>query len=135
MATKLIPRERKEQFQVFSLDGSSLTGIIKNLGLDFLDKSDKKSERLKEVGKEDKIWMEMYKLIVDFFYLMETLSLRDFIITLEKCIIFRALSEVNGNQKEAARFLGIKYTTLNEKIKKYKIDFKKSPCLISGYLY
>lgn len=130
MATKLIPREGKEQIQEFSIDGSSLSGIIESLDLDFLDRSDKKSEKLQEVSKENKLRMEMYKLIVEFFSLKETLSLKDFIITLEKCIILRALSEVNGNQKEAARFLGIKYTTLNEKIKKYKIDFKKSPYLI-----
>jgi DNA-binding NtrC family response regulator len=130
MATKLIPREGKEQIQEFSIDGSSLSGIIESLDLDFLDRSDKKSEKLQEVSKENKLRMEMYKLTVEFFFLKETLSLKDFIITLEKCIILRALSEVNGNQKEAARFLGIKYTTLNEKIKKYKIDFKKSPYLI-----
>jgi len=44
----------------------------------------------------------------------------------ERNIIIRVLSMVNGNQKEAAKILRIKYTTLNEKIKKYKIQLRKS---------
>jgi len=133
-STKLIPRERKEQFQAFSIEGSSSLGIIENLDLGFLEKSDKKHEKIKEVGKEEKIRLEMYRLIVEFFYRKETLSLKEFIMNLEKCIILMALSKANGNQKEAAKFLGIKYTTLNEKIKKYRIDFKKSPYFVSGFL-
>jgi len=133
-STKLIPQERKEHFQLFSLEGDSSPGIIQNLGLGLLEKSDKKYKKVKDAIKEDKIRIEMYRLIVEFFCRNETLSLKDFIVNLEKCIILRSLSKVNGNQKEAAKFLGIKYTTLNEKIKKYKIDFKKSPYFVSGFL-
>jgi DNA-binding protein Fis len=32
-----------------------------------------------------------------------------------------------GNQKQAAMAMGIKYTTLNEKLKKYGIRFEKTP--------
>jgi DNA-binding protein Fis len=45
----------------------------------------------------------------------------------EKSIIVNVLSKVQGNQKEAAKVLGIKYTTLNEKLKRYRIRFQKSP--------
>ncbi|KKN46786.1 hypothetical protein LCGC14_0669660, partial [marine sediment metagenome] len=54
-------------------------------------------------------------------------SLREVQDILEKAILIKVLSYVNGNQKDAANFLGIKYTTLNEKIKKYNIKFSKSP--------
>jgi DNA-binding NtrC family response regulator len=36
----------------------------------------------------------------------------------------RALLEAGGSQKRAARILGIKYTTLNYKVKKHKIRIK-----------
>lgn len=37
-------------------------------------------------------------------------------------LIARALEETDGHQVNAARLLGIKTTTLNEKIKRYGID-------------
>jgi len=133
-STKLIPPEKKEDFQLLSLEGNSPSAIIESLTLDFLDKSDKKYGKVKDVHTKDKIRKEMYKFIVEFFCKKETLPLKEFIMTLEKCIILRALSKFNGNQKEAAKFLGIKYTTLNEKIKKYRIDFRKNPYFVSGFL-
>ena len=119
---------------MFSLEGNSPSAIMENLALDFLDKSDKKYGKVKDSPAKDEIRKEMYKFIVEFFCKKETLSLKEFIMTLEKCIILRTLSKYNGNQKDAAKFLGIKYTTLNEKIKKYKIDFRKSPYSVSGFL-
>lgn len=133
-STKLIPREKKDKFQLFSLEGNSPSAIIESLALDFFDESDKSYGKVKDANRKDKIEMEMYKFIVEFFCKKETLPLKEFIMTLEKCIILRTLSKFNGNQKEAAKFLGIKYTTLNEKIKKYRIDFRKSPYFVSGFL-
>jgi transcriptional regulator with GAF, ATPase, and Fis domain len=46
--------------------------------------------------------------------------------TVERSIIIRTLAIVDGCQKDAAKVLGLKYTTLNEKVKKYKIRIKKS---------
>jgi DNA-binding NtrC family response regulator len=37
-------------------------------------------------------------------------------------LIKRALQETHGNQAEASRLLGLKKTTLNEKLKRYKIE-------------
>lgn len=53
--------------------------------------------------------------------------LKEFIDNLEKSIIINVLEKVYGHQKEAAKVLGMKYTTLNEKVKKYRIRFYKSP--------
>ena len=41
----------------------------------------------------------------------------------EMDLIRIALDRTNGNQTRAARLLGVKLTTLNTKIKKYKISF------------
>ncbi|MBW2035667.1 MAG: hypothetical protein JRI94_19220, partial [Deltaproteobacteria bacterium] len=42
----------------------------------------------------------------------------------EKRLIIGVLSRVNGSRKKAAGLLGIKYTTLHEKLKKYNIHFR-----------
>ena len=52
---------------------------------------------------------------------------KELIGNVEKSILIRTLSQFNGSQKSAAKFLGIKYTTLNEKLKRYNIRFDKKP--------
>jgi len=44
---------------------------------------------------------------------------------LERRIIIEALESARGNQSEASRKLGVKYTTLNEKIKRHRIALRK----------
>ena len=78
---------------------------------------------------EVKIRREAIRLFSEAFYLGQTIPMKTFIESLEKDIIFNMLVKVNGNQKEVARLLGMKYTTLNQKIKKYGINFKKKPFL------
>ncbi len=56
------------------------------------------------------------------------LSLKDFLAKLEREILIEALSRLNGNQKLAAKALGLKHTTLNAKTRKYHISFFKGPC-------
>jgi tetratricopeptide (TPR) repeat protein len=61
------------------------------------------------------------------------IPLKDVIDELEKKVIVQVLSEVEGNQKDAAKILGMKYTTLNEKVKRYGIRVKRvSMILLSG---
>jgi tetratricopeptide (TPR) repeat protein len=63
------------------------------------------------------------------------IPLKDVIGELEKKVIVQVLNEVEGNQKDAARILGMKYTTLNEKLKRYGIRVKRfSLILLSGLL-
>lgn len=64
---------------------------------------------------------QIYKLFIDLFFLKDRVPLKNILTGLEKRIIIRVLDRTGGNQKEAAGLLGIKYTTLNEKIKKYGI--------------
>ena len=64
---------------------------------------------------------------VEFFCREKPVFLKDLMDQIEKCVIYRVLCLTRGNQRQAAMALGIKYTTLNEKLKKYGIRFLKTP--------
>ena len=78
-------------------------------------------------GQQEKFRADMLQLFIEFFCQEQSLDLRDLIESLEKCIIVNALLKADGSQKQAAKALGVKYTTLNEKIKRYNIRFEKYP--------
>jgi len=77
-------------------------------------------------SQNEKHRSEILGFCIDILCQQWPLNLKELLETLEKDIILNALSRVGGNQKEAARILGIKYTTLNEKIKRYNIHFQKN---------
>jgi len=54
-------------------------------------------------------------------------SYREILNILEKAILIKVLSHVNGKQSDAAKFLGILHTTIYEKLKKHNIKFSKRP--------
>jgi len=56
----------------------------------------------------------------------DRICLKRLLDTLERLIIIRALNRSRGNQRAAAVRLGLKYTTLNEKVKKHGLRFSKS---------
>lgn len=62
---------------------------------------------------------------IEYFCIQEKIPFQELMNTLERSIIIRALEEFNGNQKAAAQYLGIKHTTLNQKVKKHNILFQK----------
>lgn len=53
------------------------------------------------------------------------IPLKDVMGALEKEIILGVLDKVAGNQRNAAKVLGLKHTTLNEKLKRHQIRVKK----------
>ena len=57
--------------------------------------------------------------------LTDGIPLKDIMNELERKILIKALALAKGNQKEAAASLGMKYTTLNEKLKRHKIDTRR----------
>lgn len=71
--------------------------------------------------------MEVFEKFVEYFCIKERIPFKELMYTVERNILIRALVEFNGNQKIAAKYLGIKYTTLHEKVKKYNIRFQKTP--------
>jgi len=53
------------------------------------------------------------------------MPLKELMTRMERHIIVRTLNKVDGNRRMAAEILGIKNTTLHEKIKKYDIRLKR----------
>jgi transcriptional regulator with GAF, ATPase, and Fis domain len=53
------------------------------------------------------------------------ISLKDFMLKVELNLIIASLKKAKGNQKKAAEILGIKPTTLHEKMKRHNIKLKK----------
>ncbi len=82
---------------------------------------------------EDKLKKDFFGLFIELFC-QQPLCLKEFIEDLEKRIILNTLSKVGGSQKKAAKALGMKYTTLNEKVKRYNIQFQKSPIYSPWYV-
>jgi transcriptional regulator with GAF, ATPase, and Fis domain len=64
-------------------------------------------------------------LLTDYLCSNVTESLMTIQKTMEKKIILRALQQTRGNQKEAAKILGLKHTTLNTKVRRYEIQVRK----------
>jgi DNA-binding NtrC family response regulator len=86
--------------------------------------------------KVTKSFNEVWNILSEL-YLIKNMSdtkfpLKQFLLEFEKKIIGGALILAEGNQRKAANFLGLKVTTINEKIKKYqltKVDVK------TGFFY
>lgn len=76
--------------------------------------------------KDDSLFGEglleyLLSVFVEKYYIDESIPLRKSMEELERKIIIKTLSKVNGNLKEASKLLGVKYTTLHEKLKKFNI--------------
>lgn len=95
--------------------------------LPYLKGGELQSDQENHPRKRDK------KDALDFFIeharLNNGMDLKEFIEELERIIIIKTLAKFNGNQKDSAKFLGIKYTTLHEKIRRYNIHFRKEPVM------
>ena len=76
---------------------------------------------------DDRSWEVLLNAFIEYFFIRQRRPFRESLNVLEKAILIKVLSSVNASQKDAAKFLDLKYTTLHEKIKKYNIKFFKSP--------
>ncbi len=79
--------------------------------------------------KSRKYRNELFDIFVEYWCTGIPMSLRSLVNEVEKSVIIKILGKVNGNQRIAAKALGIQPTTLNEKLKKYGIYFRKTPFL------
>ena len=102
--------QRRNAEVIFELENGD------KLSLDFLDEREK--------GEFD---MKIFKLFIKYFGSNQRVPLKELMDLVERSILIRTLSQLNGNLKNAANFLGLKYTTLHEKLKKYNIRFRKEP--------
>lgn len=64
---------------------------------------------------------ELFWLFIEYYFLTSSINLKEFMSSVEKEIIQKTLNKVKGNQRKAAKILGLKYRTLNEKVKRYQI--------------
>jgi DNA-binding NtrC family response regulator len=74
----------------------------------------------KFIGRHD-------RLSEDFWNLVQKFPFKELMDRLEQTILISALNKFDGNQRKTAKFLGMKPTTLYEKIKKHNISIRKIP--------
>ena len=100
--------QRRSAEVIFELENGD------KLSLDFLDERER-----------EEFVMKSFKLFIKYFSSTQRVPLKELMNIVERAILIRTLSQLNGNLKNAAKSLGLKYTTLHEKIKKYNIRFRK----------
>lgn len=77
---------------------------------------------------EDEMFADFWGPVVeDYWFFLQKFPLKELMDKLERMIIMSALGKFEGNQREASKFLGLKPTTLNEKMKKHNIFLRKIP--------
>ena len=86
-----------------------------NEKLDLSSLSKREKDHLKEC---------VFLLLINCCCADNELCLSEIIHQTEKALIMKALFRFNGSIVEAADALGVKYTTLHEKIKRYHIQIK-----------
>ena len=69
--------------------------------------------------------INMLGSLFEEFYSNRMASLKEFLANIERSLILVTLEKTNGDQRKAAEILGLKYTTLHEKIKRYHIYLRK----------
>jgi DNA-binding NtrC family response regulator len=117
MATENLHTDKNGPHLQKPINGGSLDmGAVEKINTDFLNE-----------WKERSFRKEVFDLFIEYFCVRQKMPFKDLIGSIEKSLILRALSQCNGNQSSAAKFLGMKYTTLNEKLKRYNIQFHKKP--------
>jgi len=100
-------------------------GLNLNKILPYLKSSGLQSHQENHPRKRNK--NDVLDFFVEYVCMNNRIDLKELLEELERTILIKILSKFNGNQKDAAKFLGIKYTTLNEKVRKYNIHFRKEP--------
>ena len=93
--------------------------IIANNLFDFFKKGKKLS------SEKERLMENLFNLFIEHVFLKENIPLRVLMVSIERALIIKALSLFGGNQKKTAQFLGLNYTTLNEKVKRYNIRIKE----------
>ncbi len=79
-----------------------------------------------------KFEQEIFRVFIEYARLYDGPRLKEFLDNLEKTILSRLLLKFRGNQRRTARYLGIKYTTFHEKVKRHQIQFRRQPAGVSA---
>jgi DNA-binding NtrC family response regulator len=73
-------------------------------------------------SRQEDLERSIFEIFIDLVCHKHPLCLRHVMETIEAGIIKHILDETHGSQKKTAKVLGLKYTTLNMKVKKYHIQ-------------
>jgi transcriptional regulator of acetoin/glycerol metabolism len=84
---------------------------------------------LDTLNKKEKAYLKdsIFRLFVSYCCADKELNLNKIIRQTEKALIMKSLFRFNGSIVEAAEALGVKYTTLYEKVRRHNIQFEKRP--------
>ncbi len=115
----------KQKGSVTEKNNMLMQGLNLNRILQYMDDSGLQLHLESLPRKSDK--KDLLDFFIEYVCMNDRINLKEFMEQLERTILLKTLAKFNGNQKAAATFLGIKYTTLNEKVKKYRIHFRKQP--------
>jgi len=77
------------------------------------------------IQRHEQLQAGLCRLFMDCIQNERPVRLKEYMDSVEKSLIIRILYAVNGNQRTAARIMGVKPTTLCEKIKKHRILLNK----------
>ncbi|MCD6193970.1 MAG: hypothetical protein J7L26_10965 [Candidatus Aminicenantes bacterium] len=80
----------------------------------------------REMDYSENIYLELICIYLEY-YLTKRISLKELLNRVERRLLLRVLEGCGGNQRAAAKILGLNYTTLNEKVKRHGIRFQKKP--------
>lgn len=118
-------QERQKRLETEKND-TQVEGVNLNRVLQYLNgielQPPQESHPRKKYKKKD-----LLDFFIEYVFMNDNMQFKEFIEEVERAIIIKTLAKFNGNQRETAKFLGIKYTTLNEKVKRYNIYFRKEP--------
>jgi len=109
---------------------AQMPGLNLNTILQYMNDIKLESQQQNFPGKKEN--KDLLEFLIGYLFVNDNINFKEFIEEIERAILIKALAKFNGNQMKTAKFLGIKYTTLNEKVKRYKIYFRKKP-FISFY--
>ena len=68
--------------------------------------------------------IEHFEPVIEHFCFEQNKPFKDLIDSFERAVLIMVLSRFNGNQRKSATYLGMKFSTLNEKIKRHNIQFR-----------
>lgn len=85
----------------------------------------KKETEIQNSSSEEKNIQGLFDELLEEFLLRGEMPLKEFLTYVELSLLVSMLAQSKGNQREAAKILGIRHTTLNEKLKRYNMSFRK----------
>ena len=117
----------KQKSLISKKNDNQIPQFFLNRILQYMKDSELQSHKEKQPRKRDK--KNALDSFIKYAFMNNGIDLKEFLEELERTLIIKTLAKFNGNQKDSARFLGIKYTTLHEKIRRYNIHFRKEPVI------